>query len=66
MKTMKQTYITPDVARRRVFLEDGIAVKASIQLSDTGSVRQTDWTDVTEEIAGAGTDRQGDLLWFGY
>jgi hypothetical protein len=65
MKTMKQPYKSPDVFRRRVFLEDGIAAKASILLSGTGSIKQTDWADATEEIAGAGTDTQGDL-WFVY
>jgi hypothetical protein len=65
IKTMKHPYKAPEVERLRVFLEDGIAAKASILLSGTGSIKQTDWADATEEIAGAGTDTQG-VLWFVY
>jgi hypothetical protein len=66
MKTMKESYQSPDVERRRVFLEDGIAAKASILPSGSGDVKQTNWADVTEEIAGAGTDTQGDFFWVSY
>jgi hypothetical protein len=62
MHKMKQPYIAPDATRRRVFWEEGIAVKASVLLSGAGSIQQTNWEGVTEEIAGAGTDVQGDIL----
>jgi hypothetical protein len=62
---MKQPYIAPDVFRRRVFLEDGIAAKASILVSSAANIQQQNWTDITDEAIGAGTDTQGDL-WFIY
>jgi hypothetical protein len=62
MCTTKQPYQSPEVARLRAFLEDGIA-KASILPSGAGDVKQTDWADATDEIAGAGTDKQGDFFW---
>jgi hypothetical protein len=65
MKTMKQPYIAPDVFRRRVFLEEGIAAKASVLLSGAGNIKQTNWADATDEVVGLGTDTQGDL-WFIY
>jgi hypothetical protein len=60
MNDMKHFYIAPEVAKLRVFLEEGIA-KASILVSSAASIQQTNWTGVTDEIAGAGTDTQGDL-----
>jgi hypothetical protein len=60
---MKQPYIAPDATRRRVFLENGIAASASVPLSDTSVVQQTDWADVTDVPAGAGADKRGDLFW---
>jgi hypothetical protein len=62
---MKKIYIAPEVKRRRVFLEKGIATKASVITSGAGSMKQTDWNGVPDELAGAGTDAQGDL-WVGY
>jgi hypothetical protein len=62
---MKKIYIAPDAERCRVFLEEGIAAKASIMLSGAGNIQQSDWTGITEEPAGVGTDPQGDM-WFVY
>jgi hypothetical protein len=62
MKMMKQPYIAPDVERLRVFLEDGIAAKASLLLSGASNIQQTNWSSVIDEPpVGAGTDPQGDL-----
>jgi hypothetical protein len=61
MKTTKHPYITPDVARRRVFLEGTIAASAEVLFSGASAIQQTDWTSVNDEIA----DAQGDL-WVGY
>jgi hypothetical protein len=65
MKTMKKTYITPVVQTRRVFLEAGIAAKASILISSAANIQQQNWTDITDEAVGDGTDTQGDV-WFLY
>jgi hypothetical protein len=62
---MKQTYITPVVQTRRVFLEDGIAAKASILLSSAANIQQNNWNGITDETVGDGTDQQGDI-WFIY
>jgi hypothetical protein len=63
---MKHPYIAPGVECRRVFLEEGIAAKASILISSAASIQQSNWTGVTEEIVGDGTgDIQGDI-WFPY
>jgi hypothetical protein len=62
---MKQPYIAPDVVRCRVFLEEGIAAKASVLLSGTGNIKQSDWADVSPESIGDGADTQGDI-WFIY
>jgi hypothetical protein len=64
MNDLKQPYIAPDAVLCRVFLEKGIAAKTSLILSGVGSIQQTDWTDVSDEIAGA-SDTQGDI-WFVY
>jgi hypothetical protein len=66
INTKKKNYNAPAAARRRVFLEEGIAASAEELFSGASAIQQTDWTDVTDEIAGAGTDKQGDILWFGY
>jgi hypothetical protein len=65
MKTTKQPYQSPDVFRRRVFLEENIATKASILISAAGNIQQNNWTSVTDEAVGAGMDTQGDV-WFVY
>jgi hypothetical protein len=59
----KQLYIAPDAGLRRVFLEDGIAAKASVLLYGAGYIQQMDWDGVTDEAVGDGTDTQGDI-WF--
>jgi hypothetical protein len=61
---MNKQYTAPDVERRRVFLEEGVAAKASF-MAGSASVDQTNWTGVADETVGAGTDKQGDV-WFGY
>jgi hypothetical protein len=66
MKTMKQTYITPVVQTRRVFLEAGIAAKASVLISSAANIQQQNWNDIADETVGDATsDPQGDI-WFIY
>jgi hypothetical protein len=61
MKTMKQPYQSPDAARRRVFLEEGIAASTTVLFSGASAIQQTDWTGITDEFAGDGIDEQGDF-----
>jgi hypothetical protein len=63
---MKHPYQSPAVSRRRVFLEAGIAAKASILISSAANIQQQNWTDIADEAVGDGTDdMQGDV-WFLY
>jgi hypothetical protein len=64
MNAIKQPYIAPESGRCRIFLEDGIAAKASF-MAGSGTVTQTNWANVSDETVGAGTDKQGDI-WFSY
>jgi hypothetical protein len=43
---MNQPYIAPNVERRRIFLEEGIAANASAQVTGPGAgVTQDGWSD---------------------
>jgi hypothetical protein len=66
MKTMKKQYQSPAASKRRIFLETGIAAKASILISSAANIQQQNWTGITDEAVGDGTDdMQGDV-WFLY